>query len=164
MNEARFQRLSALIIDDNPSMRELIRAMLGAFGVTNMMDAREGEHAMTRMEDFHFDLIITDWVMEPMDGIEFTRWLRTSANSPDPYLPVIMVTGHTEQRRVVEARDAGVNEFIAKPATAKTLLQKMIQVIEHPRPYVRTQSFFGPDRRRRSEPFKGEDRRAPPDD
>ncbi len=66
--------------------------------------------------------------------------------------PVIMITGHSTLQRVNEARDAGVNEFLAKPLTARGVLDRVGLVIDHPRPFVKTDSYFGPDRRRRSDP------------
>ena len=72
-----------------------------------------------------------------------------------------MMTGHSERSRVVEARDAGVTEFVAKPLTAKSVLERMQAVIFHPRPFVRTATYFGPDRRRRDDPtFVGPWRRS----
>jgi len=68
-------------------------------------------------------------------------------------LPVIMVSGHTERARIVAARDAGVNEFIAKPITARNLFLRIAQVVERPRPFVRASSYFGPDRRRQNDAF-----------
>lgn len=160
MQEARLQRLSVLIVDDNQNMRELIRAILQAFGVVNIYDGRDGEHAISKIRDYSIDLVITDWIMEPEDGLALVKWVRTSPDSPDNFLPIIMVTGHTEKARITEARDAGINEFMAKPVSAKALYRRLISVIEHPRQFVRTKTYFGPDRRRKVEPFEGPDRRA----
>jgi len=75
-------------------------------------------------------------------------------------VPVIMLTGHTHIDRVRQARDAGVNEFIAKPVSVKTMMQRLQTVIENPRPYVRTKVYFGPCRRRRGvEEYRGPERR-----
>ncbi len=96
-----------------------------------------------------------------MDGLEFVRLLRTDTNSPNPFVPVIMLTAHTEAKRVVEARDAGVTEFLAKPISAHQLYSRIRAIIEHPRPFVRAKSYVGPDRRRRQEPdFKGPEQRT----
>ena len=97
--------------------------------------------------------------MEPVSGIEFVKRLRLSKDSPNPFLPVILLTGHTELKRVLIARDAGVNEFLAKPISPKELYVKIRSIIENPRPFIRTETYFGPDRRRRDVPFEGEDRR-----
>lgn len=121
MEEARLQRLSVLVVDDNQNMRELVRSILEALGVVNIYDARDCEHAISKTRDFNIDLVIADWVMEPMDGLQLVKWIRSSTDSPDQFLPVIMVTGHTERARITEARDAGINEFMAKPISAKAL-------------------------------------------
>jgi len=99
--------------------------------------------------------------MFPLDGVEFTRLVRNSPDSTNPYLPIIMMTGHSEKSRVVEARDAGVTEFVVKPITAKAILERMNAVIYKPRPFVKTDGYFGPDRRRSaSKIFKGPYRRS----
>lgn len=160
MQGSRLQRLSVLIVDDNQNMRELIRAILQAFGIVNIYDGRDGEHGITKIRDFSIDLVITDWVMEPQDGLNLIKWVRTSPDSPDSFLPIIMVTGHTEKARITEARDAGINEFMAKPVSAKSLYRRLVSVIEHPRQFVRTKTYFGPDRRRKVQPFEGPNRRT----
>ena len=160
MQGSRLQRLSVLIVDDNQNMRELIRAILQAFGIVNIYDGRDGEHGITKIRDFSIDLVITDWVMEPQDGLDLIKWVRTSPDCPDNFLPIIMVTGHTEKARIVEARDAGINEFVAKPVSAKSLYRRLVSVIEHPRQFVRTKTYFGPDRRRKVQPFEGPNRRT----
>ena len=160
MQGSRLQRLSVLIVDDNQNMRELIRAILQAFGIVNIYDGRDGEHGITKIRDFSIDLVITDWVMEPQDGLDLIKWVRTSPDSPDSFLPIIMVTGHTEKARITEARDAGINEFMAKPVSAKSLYRRLVSVIEHPRQFVRTKTYFGPDRRRKVQPFEGPNRRT----
>ena len=106
------------------------------------------------------DVVVLDWVMEGMSGIELMRMIRTNPQSPNPFVPVIMLTGHTLIEHVNKARDAGVNEFIAKPVSVKTMMQRLVAVIEHPRPYVRTSVYFGPCRRRRgTEDYRGPERR-----
>jgi DNA-binding response OmpR family regulator len=124
------------------------------------LEGRDGEHAIAKVRDFNIDLIIADWVMEPTDGLHLVKWVRTSPDSPDNFLPIIMVTGHTEKARITTARDAGINEFMAKPVSAKALYRRMVSVIEHPRQFVRTKNYFGPERRRKVEKFSGEDRRV----
>jgi response regulator RpfG family c-di-GMP phosphodiesterase len=94
-----------------------------------------------------------------LTGIEFTRLLRTSADSPDKFIPVIMTTGYSDRSTVIAARDAGVTEFLAKPITAKALYGRVLEVINNPRPFIRSKTYFGPDRRRRDEPFDGPERR-----
>src|SRR6201996_6115927 len=87
--------------------------------------------------------------------------VRNAPDSKNPYLPIVMMTGHSEKSRVVKARDAGVTEFVAKPLTAKSVLERLRAVIYPPRPFVRSATYFGPDRRRRDDPhFQGPWRRA----
>jgi DNA-binding response OmpR family regulator len=99
-------------------------------------------------------------MMEGMSGLELVQKIRTDPATPNPFMPVIMLTGHTQIERVRQARDAGISEFIAKPVSVKTMMQRLQAVIENPRPYVRTKVYFGPCRRRRaSEEYKGPERR-----
>ena len=86
--------------------------------------------------------------MKPMDGLEFTRRVRNDEHSPNPFVPIIMITGHTEKHRVEAARDAGVTEFLAKPITAHNLFARIAEIVERPRAFVRCDNYFGPDRRR----------------
>lgn len=155
----RLERLTVLIVDDNKNMRSLLRTVLEALGVSQIIDARDGEHAIEKLQQYNIDLAIVDWVMEPMDGIALTQWVRTNPDSPDQFLPIIMLSGHTERERVVQARDTGITEFMAKPISARSLYKRIQAVIEHPRPFVRTKDYFGPDRRRQTLPFEGADRR-----
>jgi DNA-binding response OmpR family regulator len=94
------------------------------------------------------DFVVTDLSMEPVDGVEFTRRVRQSKDSPNAYLPIIMVTGHTERPRIMAARDAGVTEILAKPINAQSLMLRIAEVVGKPRPFVRAGDYFGPDRRR----------------
>ena len=129
-------------------MRALVKAMLNALGMKDVRDYANGKQALDAIQDFTPDLIITDWMMSPVDGLEYTRFIRGDVDSPDIFTPVILMTGHTEKWRIITARDAGVNELLAKPISAKTLYDRILAVIEKPRPFVRTKSFFGPCRRR----------------
>lgn len=157
----RLDRLAVLIVDDNQHMRSLVRTILESLGVSQIVEARDGAHALEKMGQSQIDLIITDWNMDPLDGLALTRHLRTSPESPDQFVPVIMLSGHTERARVMQARDAGVTEFMAKPVSARSLYARIVSIIENPRPFVRTNDYFGPDRRRQMLPFEGPDRRKP---
>jgi two-component system, chemotaxis family, chemotaxis protein CheY len=95
------------------------------------------------------DLILSDLAMTPMDGIELTRQIRLSERSTNPFVPIIMITGHTERHQVEAARDAGVTEFLAKPITAQSLFGRIAEIVERPRAFVRCEGYFGPDRRRK---------------
>lgn len=154
------RQLRVLLVEDNEHFRRLIRTVLQALGITRVTEATDGGAGLAALGGgAEVDLVIVDYRMQPMDGVEFTRRLRTDPASANPYVPVLMVTGYTEPRLVAEARDAGVNEFLAKPISAKTLLSHIVQLIQTPRPFVSTEGYFGPDRRRRAVPFPHAERR-----
>lgn len=153
--------LHVLLVDDNQHMRTIASAVLKSAGVGTVREAADGGSALEILREYPIDLAIVDFNMFPLDGVEFTRLVRNSADSPNPYLPIIMMTGHSAKRRVCEARDAGVTEFLVKPITAKAVLDRIQAVIFHARPFVRTENYFGPDRRRvQKRDYKGPRRRA----
>jgi DNA-binding response OmpR family regulator len=86
--------------------------------------------------------------MPIFDGLELTQMIRQPGGNANPYVPIIMMTGHSEKRRVTAARDAGITEFLAKPVSAKGLYERIVSVIVNPRPFIKTKTYFGPDRRR----------------
>jgi two-component system chemotaxis response regulator CheY len=156
----RYDLLKVLLVDDNHHMRVLLAEILKALGVREIHEASDGAQGLQLMRSHKFDIVMTDLSMQPLDGIEFVRLLRRSADSPDRMCPVIMITGHSTMARVQEARNAGVNEFLAKPLNARGVVERIGQVIDHPRAYVKSSDYFGPDRRRRADPgFKGPWRR-----
>lgn len=148
-----------LVIDDNAFARTLIRRILNQFGAAEIHEAADGATAMEEVKAFKPDIIIVDWMMKPIDGMHFVDWLRKGEDSPAPFTPVIMVSAFSHMDNVLQARDAGINEFLAKPISAKSLLSRIQAVIEKPRQFVRAEEYFGPDRRRRDMPHRGEDRR-----
>ena len=157
----RFELLKILLVDDNHHMRVLLTEILRAIGVRDVFEATDGAEALKSLRLNQIDIIMTDLAMQPLDGIDFVRLLRNSPDSPNPMAPVIMITGHSTHRRVQEARDVGVNELLSKPVTARGVLSRIAQVVDNPRPYVRTDGYFGPDRRRRADPdYTGPRRRA----
>ena len=150
-----------LLVDDNPHMRMLLTQILRAIDVRQIHEASDGAEALQIMRGTNIDIVFTDLTMQPLDGIDFVNLLRNSPDSPNQMAPVIMVTGHSTVRRIAEARDAGVNEILAKPVTARGVLSRISEVIENPRPFVRTPDYFGPERRRRADPgYNGPMRRA----
>lgn len=157
----RYDLLKILVVDDNHYMRVLLTEILRAIGVLHIYEANDGAEGLQMMRDHEIDVVMTDLSMQPLDGIDFVRLLRNSPDSPNQMTPVIMVTGHSTYSRITEARDAGVNEFLAKPLTARGVIERLHQLVEHPRPFVRSDDYFGPDRRRRNDPtFRGPWRRA----
>lgn len=156
--------LKILIVDDSTHMRGLIKRVLSSFNISDITEAADGNEALLEMTQTVPDIVLTDFAMDRMNGIELTHFIRNSEKSPNPYLPIIMMTGFTEMHRVIEARDSGVTEIIAKPVSARAMFSRLVAVVDRPRPFVRVTNFFGPDRRRRQVPFKGEDRRRSSED
>ena len=139
-----------LLVDDMKPMLTLTKSILTTFGFTHIFTAQNGEEAFNLLCKHDPDFIITDWIMEPMDGVQFTKKVRTDPRSPNPYVPIIMMTGFSSKLRVEGARDNGITEFLVKPFTAQDLYARVFQIIEKPRKFVDTGEFFGPDRRRKS--------------
>jgi CheY-like chemotaxis protein len=161
MSGYRFDRLKILVVDDNAHMRKLVVTILQAFGTIQIFEATEGERAWALLRDANPDVIFLDWMLEGMNGLDLTKMIRTSTASPNPFVPIIMLTGYTSVDHVRQARDAGINEFLAKPVSVKAILSRLTAVIEHPRPYVRTKNYFGPCRRRRGHAeYQGPERRS----
>lgn len=156
-----FETMKVLVADDSRPMRSLIKSFLLGFGVKEMFEAADANEAFEEVKTCEPDIVITDWRMPPTDGLDLVREIRMNMESPNPYLPIIMLTGFTELHRVKQARDAGVTAFLAKPISAAALYRRLCTVIDDQRPFVRVGEFFGPDRRakRRSEPYMGVERR-----
>src|SRR5262249_13165409 len=136
-----------LVVDDKQQMRFLLRCLLRAGGVLSIHEAQTADEAFNIMRTRPIDLVIVDWMMEPLDGLTFTRMMRWNADSPNPYIPLLMLTAHTEISRVAAARDAGVTGFIRKPVSARTLFERVSNALTDTRKFIRTDDFMGPDRR-----------------
>ena len=152
INPAGLGPLTALIVEDNDHMRILLRTQLKAFGIRDIHECKDGGEALRYLKLTMPDFVLTDLLMSPMDGIEFTKAVRALPNKTDCVLPIIMVTGYTERRRVEAARDAGVTEILCKPVTPAGLFQRIEEIVLRPRPFVRTSTYCGPCRRRRNNP------------
>lgn len=159
-----FKKIKVLVVEDNMPMAEMVQSLLYAFGVGEVVLAKNGEEGYEKYIRMVPDLIIADWMMKPVDGIMFTKRVRSDPRSPNPFVPLILMTGFSERKRVIMARDSGVTEFLVKPFTAKDLYKRIAQVIERPRQFVKTGEFFGPDRRRKADPEYAGQRRREHDD
>ena len=160
MSEGYLKDVTILLVEDNGFDRRLLTNVLRAFGARNISVARDGAEAWEIFKKNPTDLVLTDWMMKPVDGVALTRKLRDRDESPDAFVPIIMVTASSTQAAIFQARDSGVNEIAVKPLVPQALLSRIVAVIDRPRPYVKAGEFFGPDRRRRDAPFHGEDRRG----
>lgn len=151
-----------LVVDDNRHSAEIVKSILGSVGARRIEEVATAEKAFSLMKSQRFDMVVVDQNLGKGDeGTHLVRRIRSDPSSPNPFVPIIMLTGHTEQRRVTAARDAGVNEFLSKPFTTLGLLRRVEALVQQPRPYVRSPDYFGPDRRRRQDPdYSGPERRG----
>jgi CheY-like chemotaxis protein len=160
MIRIEFQRLRFLVVDDNMHMRRIVRQLLHGFGSREIYEAEDGATGLEGFNSHNPDIVITDWAMPILDGLELTQMIRKPDSNANPYVPIIMISGHSEKSRVMRARDAGVTEFLTKPIAAKALYERVLSVVLAPRPFIKTTSYFGPDRRRNVNPnYSGPERR-----
>ena len=158
MSGYNFDKLNVLVVAKNQHMRRLVVTILKAFGTAQILEADDHEGAWKMLHEVVPDIVVLDWQGET--ALELVKRIRTSDQSPDPFMPIILLTSHEDVERLCLARNAGVDEFLTKPASARALMARIIAVIEHPRPFVRTNSYFGPCRRyRASEEYRGPDQR-----
>jgi two-component system, chemotaxis family, chemotaxis protein CheY len=144
--------LSILVIDDQPFFRVLLTEVLRSLGVGNVAIAVDGEDGFDAFQDIRPDVVITDWMMPKLDGIDLTRRIRNLSDEAQQKVPVILVTAKSERSQIDLARSSGIDEFILKPISAKAICDRLREVIERPRPFVTFESYTGPCRRRRDEP------------
>lgn len=152
--------VSIMIVDDLEFSVQILREMVRVLGAQDIRTFLDGEMAWRDFIVRPADLIIIDWEMQPVSGIELTKRIRKHPDSPNTFVPIIMVTAHRERDEVFRARDSGVTEYVVKPVSPKALFSRIEAVIERPRRFVRVGEFFGPDRRRHNAQFDGEDRRG----
>ncbi|MDZ4761007.1 MAG: response regulator [Alphaproteobacteria bacterium] len=152
--------VSALILDDNAHMRGLVRVILSSFSVRRIEEAADADAAMRVLVDGDIDLALVDFKLGGASGVDFCRRVRLSPDSPNVYLPILMITAYSERSRVLDAINAGVDQFLVKPIRAVDVASRVNAIIERRRPFVRAAGYFGPDRRRRQDRrYKGAMRR-----
>lgn len=156
---SRLARLRVLIVDEDWHIAMLVKDVLRIVGFTNVHIMSNTTQALQAMQEYTIDLVIMDWKIAPMNGIEFIQYLRGAPDSPNRFVPIIMLTGKAEVSDVKTARDAGVTEYLIKPFAARALFERIIQVIENPRSFILAHVYKGPDRRRKAKDAPGERRK-----
>jgi len=156
----QLQNVRILIVEDMQPMLSLTMSILNIFGFKSVDGVKSVDEGFELFQRYNHDLVITDWLMEPLDGLDLIRKIRREESSPNKFVPIILMTGYSEQPRVEKARDCGVTEFLMKPYSARDLYARIVQIVEKPRQFVDTGLFFGPDRRRRKNfDYTGAERR-----
>src|SRR3989338_1582541 len=153
----KLKNLHSLIVEDIAPMRELTSAVLKEQGVGTISYADNGESGYQAFCRLRPDIILTDWVMPTMDGLQLTQMIRTDASSPDKTIPIIMMTGFGSPHKISMARNAGVTEFLVKPFSAGDISKRILNVIKSPRDFIIAPGFVGPDRRRKKDEGVGQD-------
>ncbi len=153
-----FRPTKVLIVDDEYYSRKVIRTLLTAIGINHIYDAEDGPRGLDAIYAIAPDVVLVDWEMPVMDGAAFVKSVRSPNPFPLPDVPIIMLTGHSERWRVVEAMRLGVNEYLLKPVSSKILLDRMITIVTNPRPIVKVGNYYGPEPRKASpyNPASGE--------
>src|SRR5476651_2486851 len=142
--EFMIQQLTVLVVDDNPFMRNIVRGLLGNIGVKKTYEASDGIAGLEMIREVSPDIVVLDWEMPMLSGPDLVRIVRSPGVFPIPDIPIIMLSGHVERWRVVEAVKLGVNEFLCKPVSAKALQQRLISILIKPRESVRMGEYYGP--------------------
>src|SRR5581483_6865389 len=144
----QLERLKVLIVDDEPAMRKVARALLQSIGVNDISEAPDGRTGLEKICMRSPDLVLLDWEMPDVNGPEFARTVRSPGKFPLPDVPIIMLTGYSERSRVLEAVRLGVNEYLLKPVSSTALLARIVSIILRPRKMVRKGDYYGPEPRK----------------
>ncbi len=146
--ETVVESLCVLVVDDNQYMRKMVRNLLVNCGIKDIYEAADGIAALDMIRTMAPDVVILDWEMPLLSGAELVRIVRSPGVFPIPDIPIIMLTGHCERWRVVEAVRLGVNEYLTKPVSAKALHDRLLAIMAQPRPVVQLGESFGPEQRK----------------
>jgi two-component system, chemotaxis family, chemotaxis protein CheY len=144
----RIQALCVLVVDDNQYMRKMVRNLLVNCGVKDIYEAGDGITALDTIRTVGPDVVVLDWEMPLLSGAELVRIVRSPGVFPMPDVPIIMLSGHGERWRVVEAVRLGVNEYLVKPVSAKALYDRLVSITLQPRPTVQLGDYYGPEPRK----------------
>ena len=142
------QSLCVLVVDDNQYMRKTIRNLLVNCGIKDICEAADGIAALDSIRTMAPDVVVLDWEMPLLSGPELVRIVRSPGVFPMPDIPIIILTGHCERWRVVEAVRLGVNEYLTKPVSAKALYDRLVSITTQPRPAVQLGDYYGPEPRK----------------
>ena len=167
-----FQRFNVFFAEDNAYMRRVMQDVLRNMGFGRVITVNNGADAIQHLKSvadskvgsLALDIIISDMLMSPVNGLLLARWVRGSKESPNRMIPFIMLSGAADHEYVKAARDLGATEFLSKPFSVESVYKKVLEVIDYPRQFVATQNFFGPDRRRKNYGAPEGERRVTKDD
>ena len=151
--------LKVCIVDADGEMRRMICEAMNSLGISEIRECPDSSMAQRAISEFEPDLCLLDAGTGPVDAIAFVKQVREMEGGRHSEMQFIMMIGHANTRRVIQARNAGVDEFLVKPISARGLHARLLTLVDNPRLFVRSVSYTGPDRRRHCRPFSGPDRR-----
>lgn len=151
--------LGVLVVDPSAHMSSLVAGMLRTIGRRDIREANDAIKAMAELKRRPFDILIIDADLEGLDGIAFTRKLRADTACANRLISVIMMSAAPDAKRIAEARDAGVTEFLRKPFAANHLQSRLFNIETNPRGFIEAPAYAGPDRRRKTVDMGSRDRR-----
>lgn len=142
--QINLQEMKILVVDDSSTARKILSEMLHEIGVGHVAGAADGAEAIERLRNFPADVMLCDLHMVPLDGIELTRVIRNASDSPNPYLPIVMLTSDATQAQMKNAMTAGVNAFMSKPVKMKDLHRKLFGIFSRPQVFIREGRILRP--------------------
>lgn len=125
VSDSVYSKLSLLVIDDHRTMLQIIKTLLQQIGFVHIDIAPDGAKGLSLLESKKYDLVISDWNMPVMDGLELLKYVRKSAKPQVKAVPFILLTAESKTENIIAAKQAGVNNYIIKPLTQAVLKQKI---------------------------------------
>lgn len=164
-------KFRVLIVDDYYFMAELIGTMLKELGIGTVMTAESGNRAIDILKFCNadpnsnrvIDIALIDWLMPDGNGVDLLKWIRNHKSDKIRFLPTILISAYASEEVIKTARDNGASEALVKPVSSSVLANRILYVINNPRPFIKAPDFFGPDRRRKEKKINFEDRRKTDD-
>ncbi|MBI1187103.1 MAG: response regulator [Alphaproteobacteria bacterium] len=162
MRAYELSRLTVLVVDPNAFMRRILSGLLEGVGVGHVVPTATVADACDKLgPESNADMILSELDLDDYDGVDFIKMVRQHRDERTRLLPIMICSADTRMQRIIEARDAGATEFLAKPVSGETVYRRLVQLIEHPRSFVQVNDeYFGPDRRRKIKEFMGDEQRA----
>ncbi len=154
-----FSVVRFLLVDPHPLMLDMLRDVLMVLGAQSILRATSLKQAQRMLRTEQIDVLITERRLEPGCGLDLVEFVRRDPGCVNHTMPIVMLTAESDDVGVMEARDGGVSEFLAKPFSVEGLYYRLVSAIARPRAFISSEGYFGPDRRRRQLPYDGSDRR-----
>src|SRR5689334_2405662 len=138
-----FSKVRFLIVDPNPLSIELTCDVLGMMGGLTIRRCLATDRALQVLRNEPIDIIITEWNTAPLTGLQFVDYVRTSPETPNRLLPILLMTARSEEPYVMQARDRGITEFLAKPFTVDMFYKRLVSIVAFPRAFIDAETYFG---------------------